>query len=64
MTKDQARFLLSAAFPVLIGTCRTATCPTGFVQRLTDGSVLLTPYVTPVPANDVKPTDPTPIEAA
>lgn len=52
MTKNQARFLLSAAFPVLIGTCRTATCPTGFVQRLTDGSVLLTPYVTPVPAND------------
>lgn len=55
MTKDQARFLLSAAFPVLIGTCRTAACPTGFVQRLTDGSVLLTPHITPIPANDQSP---------
>lgn len=63
MTRDQARFLLSAAFPVLIGTCRTATCPTGFVQRLTDGSVLLTPYVTPIPANDQSPSLP-PSDAA
>lgn len=60
MTKDQARFLLSAACPVLIGTCRTAICPTGFVQRLIDGSVLLTPHVTPVPANDIQPDQPPP----
>jgi len=52
MTRDQARFLLGAAFPVLIGSCRTATCPAGFVQRQDDGSVLITPHPTPVPAND------------